>query len=298
MEGYYTKVWNRTSVYSCDWTTMGVDLSRYAGRAVQLQLITYDCACGSHFGYAYYTADCISNKLSMDACSGSQLTLSAPDNFMEYEWDDGSLTPSRTVPAADGERKLSCEMTSITGCTLSLGAFLSSSLPAGNPVLYDTLCEGDPYRNDWLFLPAQRQVGTSTHTTTLIDPLLCKGEATATTYLTVQQRFYPLTERICSGEDFQQYGFDIRQPAVGIHRDTLHLASQTTGCDSLVTLTLYVDAPLPLPEEIQGKQHPCSSSVELYTVAVTEDPALYSWQIPEGYFIADSSRTGTVYLFD
>ena len=46
------------------WTTNGFDLSAYAGQTVKLKLATYDCGYQIHFGYAYFTARCISNKLS------------------------------------------------------------------------------------------------------------------------------------------------------------------------------------------------------------------------------------------
>ncbi len=293
IEGFHTSKGHYPPILWRGWNSAGLDLSRYVNRAVQVQFVMYDCADSEHFGYAYFTASCIPNKLSVTACTGGSLFLSAPEGFASYLWNDGAIGNSRRVLTGGWEQSFFCELTSVTGCMLSLGAVLSPNPPPGSLVLYDTIYQGEPYQNTYYSLPAQNRAGTIPHTTTWVDPVQCKGGVTVTTFLTVRQRFYPVAERICYGEDFQKYGFDIRQPPVGIYRDSLYF-SAITGGDSIVALTLQVDNSFSPLSAILGELFPCGGSVEFYTVPDVDESVVYYWQFPEGYFVTDFSRNGVV----
>jgi len=69
-----------------DWTTIGVNLSDYMGQTLTVQLTTFDCSPGAHFGYAYFTLGCDKADLDGEACDGSSITeFRAPSGF-DYKW--------------------------------------------------------------------------------------------------------------------------------------------------------------------------------------------------------------------
>ncbi len=70
-----------------DWTTIGVNLSEYIGQNLTVQLTTYDCGAGGHFGYAYFTLGCDKADIIGNNCGrGNPITeLYAPSGFY-YKW--------------------------------------------------------------------------------------------------------------------------------------------------------------------------------------------------------------------
>ena len=69
-----------------DWTTIGIDLRKYKGQKVKIQLTTQDCTLGKHGGYAYFTLDCISATISSEGCD--TVSLEAPSGFKYYWYND------------------------------------------------------------------------------------------------------------------------------------------------------------------------------------------------------------------
>ena len=83
-----------------DWSVMGIDLSRYHGQRIAVQLLNYDCSLGAHWGYAYYTLEWGSRHLVASNCgSGIENTYRAPAGF-NYRWYSDS-NPSVTLSTAD-----------------------------------------------------------------------------------------------------------------------------------------------------------------------------------------------------
>ena len=72
-----------------DWTTIGVYInSEHHGKNLQVRLITRDCALSGHYGYAYFTLDCLSATLSTNNCgSDARIEVNAPEGFT-YRWYD------------------------------------------------------------------------------------------------------------------------------------------------------------------------------------------------------------------
>ena len=68
-----------------DWTTVGVNLADYDGETLTIQLTTYDCGGGGHYGYAYFTLGCSDGQLSGMSCATENLKFTAPDGF-NYRW--------------------------------------------------------------------------------------------------------------------------------------------------------------------------------------------------------------------
>lgn len=68
-----------------DWTTVGVNLAEFDGQTLTIQLTTYDCGGGGHYGYAYFTLGCSDGKLSGMSCGVENTKFVAPAGFV-YQW--------------------------------------------------------------------------------------------------------------------------------------------------------------------------------------------------------------------
>lgn len=77
---------NPTDVLYRDWSTIGINMSEYAGRRLKIRLATYDCKGGEHYGYAYFALSCTDGKLLGLSCGKSPASaFKAPDGF-NYRW--------------------------------------------------------------------------------------------------------------------------------------------------------------------------------------------------------------------
>lgn len=87
-----------------DWTDIGVDVSAYAGEQIRISLTTYDCEQTAHFGYAYFTLNCVPKTISGLTCGEAPDSISAPEGFL-YEWyhvtdmdsRDDTISTARTL---------------------------------------------------------------------------------------------------------------------------------------------------------------------------------------------------------
>ena len=80
--------WNiaSNSVLWKDWTTVGIDLTPYAGQTIYIRLTTRDCNEGSHYGYAYFTLECMRKNITTTECGiVAENNLTAPSGF-NYSW--------------------------------------------------------------------------------------------------------------------------------------------------------------------------------------------------------------------
>ena len=70
-----------------DWTTVGVNLKKYAtqGATITARLTTHDCTQSGHFGYAYFALTCSDGKFKDMKCGQINPDFEAPDGF-EYRW--------------------------------------------------------------------------------------------------------------------------------------------------------------------------------------------------------------------
>ena len=140
------------------WTTNGFDLSQYAGQTVKFQISTFDCSAGAQYGYAYFTASCISNQLTITGCNGQQVTITAPSGFESYSWNNGSHASSTTY-TIQGNTVATCAITTVTGCQiLESVTFTQDTIPQ-DYVFYDTICEGMDYHNHGFNLPVYSTPG-------------------------------------------------------------------------------------------------------------------------------------------
>lgn len=69
-----------------DWTTLGINLAPYIGKQLWISVETFDCFQSGHYGYAYFTMDCMSARLKNSSCGNENgIHVTAPDGFY-YDW--------------------------------------------------------------------------------------------------------------------------------------------------------------------------------------------------------------------
>lgn len=278
------------------WTTNGFDLSAFAGQTVKLQLSTYDCAYQAHFGYAYFTARCINNKLSFSDCDSTQVTLSAPQGFESYLWNDGS-TATSTICMVQGDTIITCVANTVTGCQLTFsGTIVSQNVPMQDQDYYDTICQGDTYHNYGFELPPQMTEGDQVIHNVYYDITNCEEGATSTLYLHVDQRFYHIYDAACEGDDYNDYGFLFSQLSVGVIVDSTTVP-RPGGCDSTTVLHLTVNASFTIPNLINGPTTVCTRAVEQYTLFNSEGLTFIEWNVPSGVTIVSGQGSNSVMLY-
>ena len=280
------------------WTNVGIDLSDYAGQQVRVQFVTYDCAWYGHSGYAYFTASCISNKLALNGCDGSQVTLVAPSGFESYQWDNGSTSTTATY-TINGTTSANCLITSVTDCQFTLSGTLTSApgIPSVSSTVYDTICEGDTYGSHFFNLPAQWETGTHTFRNTFFNAASCSGGSVTTTlFLTVLPRYYHIYDAACQGSDYHAHGFHYTNLQTGSYTDTV-LAVRPNGCDSITVLHLTVNPSFNLPNIISGPTSVCRNELVTYSLPNAEGLATFHWNVPNGVNILYGQGTSEANLY-
>lgn len=279
------------------WTNIGIDLSQYVGQEIRVQFITYDCSQSGHFGYAYYTAHCINNQLSLTACDGDSVSLSAPSGFSSYLWNNGANTPSTTYQVNNGSLTANCLITSVTGCQFTLNAYISSSsdLPNQDTVYFATICQGDTFAQHFFNLPAQNTPGTFVYLNSFYNLNNCEGSVTSLLHLTVLQTYYNINASVCAGEDYSDFGFQLTNLQPGIYYDTLFYVG-SSGCDSNLCLQLTVNPSFQLPNIILGNTTPCQGEIETYSLQGATGFTNYLWVVPSGYVLISGQGTPSITL--
>ncbi len=141
--------WNRAgSTMWKDWTTIGIDLTPYHGRFINVQFITRDCLPGAHFGYAYFRTDFFRKAITSPQCGANATsTLIAPEGF-NYHWytDDphDTLSTSPTVNVTEGNTYYYCHLSYIENpeCGFTMGVYSGQRFPLADfePVIVTTDC--------------------------------------------------------------------------------------------------------------------------------------------------------------
>jgi gliding motility-associated-like protein len=112
-----------------NWTTVGIDLTPYIGQQISLVFATGDCDLGGHYGYAYLDAYCTALRINTNFCAGStNITLTAPLGF-SYLWSTGATSQSINIINPIIGQTISCQLTSVTGCVVSLTTVLQPAPP-------------------------------------------------------------------------------------------------------------------------------------------------------------------------
>ena len=85
--GKNTEEWHKYGAVEWkDWTYVGINLEKYIGEEIHIILTTYDCNQTGHYGYAYFTIDCIDAAFTGLSCANYKSdTVWGPMGF-RYEW--------------------------------------------------------------------------------------------------------------------------------------------------------------------------------------------------------------------
>lgn len=119
-----------------DWTAIGLNLSKYHGQNVKIRLVTQDCVRTAHFGYAYFTLDCVDASLKSTSCGETiNIEMVAPDGF-NYVWTRGEerefVSNEKMIPIpADDIETYYCEVeyVDVEGCGFTLQTEVKPRFP-------------------------------------------------------------------------------------------------------------------------------------------------------------------------
>ena len=279
------------------WTLNGFDLSAFTGQTVKLRISTYDCGAGGHFGYAYFTASCISNQLSFTGCDGDQVTISVPEGFESYTWSNGSTTPTATY-SVQGNTGATCVITTVTGCQITQSVTFAQDTLMQDQTFYDTICEGMDYHNHDFNVPTISTPGDYTFLNTFYDVVNCEEGATNTLYLYVYPRYTYIDEVACEGDTFDAYGFHYDQLTPGEITDSLTV-TLPYGCEHTTILHLTVNPAIQIPQVINGPNVVCSGALEAYSLenAPPITAAHYHWIVPNEVIVYSGQGTPSAQLY-
>ena len=100
-----------------EWTTYGIDLTRFVGQTLKITVTTYDCSQHGHYGYGYFCLGCSKAKIEGISCGNdSKMSAQAPDGFT-YEW--ASIHDLNTVVSTERTLEVDASDTTTYRCRLS-----------------------------------------------------------------------------------------------------------------------------------------------------------------------------------
>ena len=119
-----------------DWTTVGVDLSPYAGQQIIIRLTTRDCGMGDHYGYAYFTIGCQQKNMQSELCGDvDSNTFYAPAGFV-YRWYTNldtldTISTARVLKVKTDTVTYYCECSFVDkpGCQFTISAYAGTRYP-------------------------------------------------------------------------------------------------------------------------------------------------------------------------
>jgi gliding motility-associated-like protein len=134
ISGFKTYISGNDTVVWRNWTSVGIDLTKYIGKTISIEFMAADCTRGGHYGYAYFVAECHPLNITVNYCDGDAgATLSAPQGF-KYSWVNASnilIGTSQNLlitKPTEGE-EFTCNMISETGCSVTLKARTERYVP-------------------------------------------------------------------------------------------------------------------------------------------------------------------------
>jgi gliding motility-associated-like protein len=275
--------WNEAdnNVLWKDWTTFGVDLTDYANQSVYVRLTTYDCNEGSHYGYAYFTLDCMRRSIITNNCGAvDSNTLTAPAGFF-YNWYS-SLSPtvfshdqSVTIPV--GEVTYYCDVVSQenSSCMFTLSAYAGTRYPLSS---FDTTVIVRNCGFDVLFN------NTSAVSADGVNPL-ASGEACETAYWDFG-----------NGETSTNYHGSAHYDTPGTYTVTLVSGIAGDACTDTATMVLNLAFPAYNPH-IEGPTETCADEEIVLSIvdAATLDP---NWPLNQLTFKPTSTTNISVFTID
>ncbi|MDD4994192.1 MAG: PKD domain-containing protein [Paludibacter sp.] len=136
IKGFQTYPLNSSSsIMWRDWTTVGANLLPYIGQTVTIEFMAADCTHQGHFGYAYFVAESHPMFITVKYCTGdSSAKLTGPEGFDSYSWKDSNGNTIASKQILDITNPVegatySCQMTSATGCSVTLTSTIAKYEP-------------------------------------------------------------------------------------------------------------------------------------------------------------------------
>lgn len=255
--------------------TFAVDMSKYIGKKVQLGFVSYSDKTNSK-NYIYLANVSINGaEIDKYASTICQWTDYEDETFLidAYELVTGETTVYENyVQAADVDK--------YTTLTLSVDNAVTTTFEA-------TICEGEDYKLDNFDITAATASGV--YKQKLQGANTC--DSIVVLNLTVNPRIYnTTTQSICQGDYFEFNG--VKYYTNTVQTDTL--TSVVTGCDSIVTLYLTVNAMLEGIEEA----HLCPGDyVEFGKFGQITEAGTYVDTVKNA-LMCDSAATLTVFVHD
>jgi gliding motility-associated-like protein len=299
-----------------NWTTMFVPLNQYIGQDVTIWFETSDCMvdAGTHEGYAYIWASCISPNFNMSQpaiCNGSSITISAPPGASNYSWSSspaGAIqgsTSGQTITATQGNATYFVTMTTntqppYTPCSVTLDTTIAIQANV-TPVFTQIppICMGSSLSNlpstsnngivgnwspainnsqttNYTFIPNSNQCANNTQMTIEVNPL-------------VSPVFDPVSA-ICAGESINLPNTSTNNlsgswsPQINNTATTTYLFTPDAGqCASNTSLSVVVNQ-LPTAQ-ISGNNTICFGES---TTLIASNANSYYWTYQNGNFSGQS----------
>jgi hypothetical protein len=229
--GYFVHVHHYSTVLGCDSTiTLALTVTPTPEVSIVVQGDSLLCSSGQSVKLTA-VGDAVPFDLSV--LKSDKSLMYVHDCSLSYRWSTGSSDASVTVsPAATATYSVTA--TSSAGCTSAAASqtvVVSAAVPQA---IYGTICEGDTYA----------QLGFSASATGAYSTTLTQNGCSIpiTLHLTVNPtRRTTIRDTVCAGATYVGHGFNVTPHEEGLISQTLTYASQT-GCDSVVTLELHVQA--------------------------------------------------------
>ena len=223
--------WNEApgNVLWKDWTPVGIDVAAYADQQIYVRLTTYDCNEGSHYGYAYFTLECMRKSIDSETCGAVDSNrFTAPAGF-NYRWytttSPATIGTSRTlvVPTADMATYL-CDLSFVgnSACSFTLSAYGGARLPLA---LADTVVTISDCKFDVQF------INQSTISPDGVNP--------SPTGEVVETAFWDFG----NGQTSNNYHGQTTYDAPGLYTVTLIVGISGGVCTDTLTWPLYIDFP-------------------------------------------------------
>ena len=284
------------------WSDLVIDLSQYVGQQIKVRFITYDANYANAFGYAYFTASCMSNRLVVVDCDGQNVTLAAPEGYAHYQWSNGSTSSTSTYSLQENLNIL-CHVTSSPGMNgencdymYDYQSIEALNLTAGS-TWYDTICQDDGYNAHGFQLPPQEVSGDYTFTNLSLNAADCFSGTLNTLHLTVQPHNIHYYEVACEGTDYDNYGFHYTNLQVGSFVDSLP-NDTVYGCSpAYKILHLIVTPSLAVSSELFGDNYICDGQLNTYMLNHSGAVTHYEWHVPDGVTNYSSSYGQSVNLY-
>ena len=281
------------------WTTICIDVSDYAGQQIRVRFVTND---GVHnqsaFSYAYFTASCLSDHLTVVGCYWGDVILSAPEGYALYEWNNGATTQTTSYLIDEG-LDVACTLASAHGCQpiLDYANIQGLTITQGD-TYFDTICEGESYYAHGFDLPQQNSPGTFTFTRMSLNPSNCLTGILYKLRLTVLQRNIHYYDNACEGAEYDQYGFHYNSLPVGSWTDSIPLTTGSACTPAYKYLHLTVAPTSSEYGGLFGDTEVCDMTVNDYILNYPNPVFFYQWNLPEGVtnFTNNPGNTALLYF--